>query len=131
MGLGLKILSMTTRQAPVMAHCESFGEYDPYEDDMVRLLFGHQRDWEYLAGYNWQCGQEGNGVIIGRINSVYAESFCTEDNPNDACSVSMASVYSGPNRLGDRYSDIGQPRNAYASQNTFNCNAYDSADSDL
>ncbi|KDM91187.1 hypothetical protein [Photobacterium galatheae] len=103
----------------------------PYEDDMVRLLFGHRRYWEYLAGFNWQCGQEGNGVIIGPINSVYAESFCTEDNPNDACSVSMASVYSGPNRLGDRYSDIGQPRNAYASQNAFNCNAYDSVDSGL
>ncbi|WP_330961177.1 hypothetical protein [Photobacterium sp. 53610] len=96
----------------------------PYEDDMVRLLFGHRKDWEYLAGFNWQCGQEGNGVIIGPINSVYAENFCTQGNHHDACSVAMAAIHAGPNTLGDRNTDVGQPRNAYASQNAFNCNAY-------
>jgi hypothetical protein len=95
-----------------------------YEDNMMRLLFGHRSYWEYLAGIEWQCGQEGNGVIIGAINSLYYETFCTENNDDDACSVAKSAILSGPNSLGDRYSNIGIPRNTYLSSNIYECNKY-------
>ncbi|MDO6706895.1 hypothetical protein [Photobacterium sp. 1_MG-2023] len=95
-----------------------------YEDDMIRLLFGHRSHWEYLAGFNWQCGQEGNGIILGAINSVYPANFCTEADGNDACSIATEAIFAGPLTLGDRYTDLSQPRNQYASSNPLTCNAY-------
>lgn len=95
-----------------------------YEDDMMRLLFGHRSYWEYLAGVEWQCGQEGNGVIVGAMNGIYYDGFCDNDDSGDACSVAARAIASGPNLPGDRYTDIGAPRNQYRSSSAFDCDKY-------
>jgi hypothetical protein len=96
----------------------------PYEDDMVRLLFAHRSYWEYLAGFEWQCGQEGNGVIVGGMNSIYYEGFCENTDQGDACSIANQAIDNGPNRLGDRYSNVGTARNSYGSVSAYDCDKY-------
>lgn len=87
----------------------------PYEDDMVRILLRGRDYWEYLAGSNWQCGQEGNGVIAGAVNGYYYKDFCSTVNEQDACTTADAEmVYGGWARRGTRYSNIGRPRNKYS-----------------
>lgn len=95
-----------------------------YEDDMVRLIFGHRNSWEYLAGTQWQCGQEGNGVIVGAMNGLYYEDFCHNSDFDDACSVATQAIDNGPNLAGNRYSDVSQPRNSYQSQSPYDCDKY-------
>ncbi|MCO7223662.1 hypothetical protein [Pleionea sp. CnH1-48] len=103
----------------------TFNWSGPYEDDMMRLLFGHRSYWEYLAGWEWQCGQEGNGVIVGAMNSVYYGNFCSETDGEDACSTALSAIASGPNYAGNRYSNIGAPRNSYQSASAHRCDAYE------
>lgn len=95
----------------------------PYEDDMMRLIFGHRSYWEYLAGVEWQCGQEGNGVIVGAIDSIYYAGFCDNSN-NDACSTASSTIATGPNSPGNRNSNIGVPRNSYRSSSKYDCDKY-------
>ena len=95
-----------------------------YEDDMVRLLFGHRNSWEYLAGAGWQCGQEGNGVIVGAMTGLYYESFCEDGDHGDACAVANQSIDNGPNTQGNRYSNVSEPRNQYQSTSPYDCDKY-------
>lgn len=84
-----------------------------YEDEFVRLLFAKRNQTERLGLGILRCGQEGNGVIIGELNSVYAPAFCTPGSTTDACYVSKQALQNGAGSLGNRYSNIGQPRNVY------------------
>ena len=95
-----------------------------YEDDMMRLLFGHRSYWEYLAGVEWQCGQEGNGVIVGGMNSVYYDKFCEDSDHGDACAVANQAIDSGPNKPGNRYTNVGTARNSYGSSSPYDCDKY-------
>jgi len=95
-----------------------------YEDDMMRLLFGDRSYWEHLAGTQWQCGQEGNGVIVGAMNGLYYENFCENDDSGDACSVANQAIANGPNLIGNRYTNIGTPRNNYRSSSAYECDKY-------
>ena len=95
-----------------------------YEDDMMRLLFAHRDSWEYLAGFEWQCGQEGNGVIVGAMNSVYYDNFCEDGDHSDACSVANQAINNGPNTQGDRNSNVSLPRNSYQSVSGYDCDKY-------
>ena len=95
-----------------------------YEDDMMRLLFGHRDSWEYLAGFEWQCGQEGNGVIVGAMNDLYYDDFCEDGDHSDACAVANQAIDNGPNSQGDRYSNVGTARNSYQSTSPYDCDKY-------
>ena len=95
-----------------------------YEDDMMRLLFGDRSSWEYLAGAEWQCGQEGNGVIVGAMNGLYYDKFCEDGNNGDACAVANQAINSGPNTQGSRYSNVGTARNSYGSASAFDCDKH-------
>ena len=95
-----------------------------YEDDMMRLLFGHRDSWEYLAGAEWQCGQEGNGVIVGAMNGLYYDNFCENGDHSDACAVANQSIDNGPNIQGDRYSNVSLPRNSYQSTSVYDCDKH-------
>lgn len=112
-----------------MAHINStfmwtFNWRGLYEDDMVRLLFGHRNSWEYLAGTQWQCGQEGNGVIVGAMNGLYYDDFCEDSDQGDACAIANNAIDNGPNTKGDRYSNVSLPRNAYQSQSPYDCDKH-------
>ena len=95
-----------------------------YEDDMMRLLFADRSYWEYLAGVAWQCGQEGNGVIVGAMNGIYYDSFCDNDDHGDACSVANQAMANGPILAGDRNSNVGVARNRYRSSSVYDCDKY-------
>jgi len=95
-----------------------------YEDDMMRLLFGDRSSWEYLAGAEWQCGQEGNGVIVGAMNSLYYDKFCENGSNTDACAVANQSIDNGPNTQGDRFSNVSLPRNSYKSTSAYDCDKH-------
>ncbi|WP_299003035.1 hypothetical protein [uncultured Shewanella sp.] len=95
-----------------------------YEDDMMRLLFGDRSYWEHLAPPQWQCGQEGNGVIVGAMNGLYYDDFCENNSNDDACAVANQSINNGPNTLGTRYTNVSQPRDHYQSTSVYECDKY-------
>lgn len=91
----------------------TFNWNDLYEERIVRLLFEKREHMETLGAGIKRCGQEGSGVIIGEMNSVYQPNFCSPNSTKDACYMSKVSQQNGPSTLGNRYSDIGAPRNNY------------------
>lgn len=100
----------------------TFNWNGPYEEKIVKLLFDKRSNKHRLGAGIDMCGQEGNGVIIGELNSTYESQFCSPNSVNDACYVSKTALNnSGVSNLGNRYSDIGQPKNSYDYSPTGSC----------
>lgn len=86
------------------------------EDDVMRILFRERAYWERMTGLTKYCGLEGNGAILGPQNDIYSRNFCSNGDNDDACSTANREILTGPNALGTRQSNIGEPRNGYSNR---------------